>query len=107
VNPGGERFRKEGDYCGKATEWLLVAVTMFAITGLVNTVWVANVRALAQVPPRPIVESPSITVTTASDDNDVVVGLFLTGTSGVTEEDDGDDVGHDEDDEQFAFHLME
>lgn len=106
VDPGGERFQHEGDYFGKATEWLLVAVTMFAITGLVNTIWMTSVRTLVQVPTQPKPESVKA-IGVHTGDDDATVGLYFEDERGDSSGDDGDGVGRGGDDEEFAFRLME
>lgn len=104
VNPGGERFEHDAEFYGKATEWLLVAVTMFALTGLVNTVWVTSVRTLVQVPPKPTVKTDRKSEELGTLEVEVDTRLLLDDNRSGSND---DTVGRDGDDEEFAFRLME
>ncbi|KAF4045670.1 hypothetical protein GN244_ATG01841 [Phytophthora infestans] len=40
LDPGGDKFRASFDY-SQAPQWMLACVTLLAVAGLINAIWVA------------------------------------------------------------------
>ncbi|KAG6622043.1 pepsin-like aspartic protease A1 [Phytophthora cinnamomi] len=67
LDPGGEKFHAEFDY-SEAPQWMLAGVTLLAVVGLINAIWVAAATEGDEVPPATPAKPAQGTTTAAAND---------------------------------------
>ncbi|GMF23542.1 unnamed protein product [Phytophthora fragariaefolia] len=82
LDPGGDKFHAEFDY-SQAPQWMLAGVTLLAVAGLINAIWVPVATEGEDQPARPIKPAQQTTTAVANDWQGDEFSFFL------MEEDDG------------------
>ncbi|RLN97891.1 hypothetical protein BBJ28_00014602 [Nothophytophthora sp. Chile5] len=74
LDPGGDKFQASLDY-SQAPQWMLAAVTLLAVAGLVNAIWVAT--ATDGEVAKTSIKSPAMTDRSNTDWHDEEFAFFL------------------------------
>ncbi|GMF26457.1 unnamed protein product [Phytophthora lilii] len=75
LDPGGDKFHAGFDY-SQAPQWMLAGITVLALVGLINAIWVAAATN-GEAPAKPTKPSSSSTITVANDWQGEEFSFFL------------------------------
>ncbi|KAE9037126.1 hypothetical protein PR002_g6735 [Phytophthora rubi] len=76
LDPGGQKFHAEFDY-SEAPQWMLAGITLLAVAGLINAIWVAAATEGEEAPARPTKPAQETTTTVPNNWQGEEFSFFL------------------------------